>query len=132
TTRKLIATAPLSNSLQVDGTFKLNWNDLSVTVFGSSDGNRRFHPYVIALIGTDEAASGYITLFQTINKYVFNAAGIRYDVQYLLGDGTKDITAAKKFEFLNSRRLMCWPHPIRKIREHRKMVPVEKRWKMIF
>ncbi|CAF1538834.1 unnamed protein product [Rotaria sordida] len=58
TTRKLIATAPLSNSLQVDGTFKLNWNDLSVTVFGSSDGNRRFHPYVIALIGTDEAASG--------------------------------------------------------------------------
>ncbi|CAF4327968.1 unnamed protein product, partial [Rotaria sordida] len=56
-TRKLIATAPLSNSLQVDGTFKLNWNDLPVTVFGSSDGNRRFHPYIIALIGTDEAAS---------------------------------------------------------------------------
>ena len=47
TTRKLICTAPLSSILQVDGTFKLNWNELPVLVFGSSDGNRRFHPYVI-------------------------------------------------------------------------------------
>ena len=63
TTRKLISTAPLSAMLQVDATFKLNWNELPVLVFDSSDSNRRFHPYGIAVIGTDEAASSYITLF---------------------------------------------------------------------
>jgi hypothetical protein len=75
TTRKLISTAPLSALLQVDATFKLNWNELPVIVFGSSDGNRRFHPYGIAVIGSDEAASSYITLFQTIKECVFNVTG---------------------------------------------------------
>ena len=37
--------------LQVDATFKLNWNELPVLVFGSSDSNRRFHSYGIAVIG---------------------------------------------------------------------------------
>ena len=57
TTRKLISTAPLPAMLQVDATFKLNWNELTVLVFGSSDGGRRFHSYGIAVIGTIEAAS---------------------------------------------------------------------------
>jgi hypothetical protein len=75
TTRKLISTAPLSTLLQVDATFKLNWNELPVLVFGSSDGNRHFYPYGVAVIGTDEAASSYITLFQTIKEWVFNVTG---------------------------------------------------------
>ena len=75
TTRKLISTAPLSAMLQVDATFKLNWNELPVLVFGSSDSNRRFHPYGIAVIGTNETASSYITLFQTIKECVFSVTG---------------------------------------------------------
>ena len=113
TIRKLISTAPLSNLLQVDATFKLNWNEFPVIVFGSSDGNRRFHPYGIAVISTNEAASSYITLIQTIKERVFTVTGkqierlvlvntiilyfilgIRYDIQYLLDDGAKGITVA--------------------------------------
>ncbi|CAF1550482.1 unnamed protein product, partial [Rotaria sordida] len=130
TTRKLISTAPLSGMLQVDATFKLNWNELPVLVFGSSDGNRRFFPYGIAVIGTDEAASSYITLFQTVKECVFNVTGLQYNVQYLMADGGKGITTAQQFELPNCRRLMCWSHAIRKIRQHRKMIPVEK-WRGI-
>ena len=72
TTRKLISTTPLSAMLQIDATFKLNWNELPVLVFWSSDDSRRFHPYGIAVIGTDEVASSYITLFQAIEECVFN------------------------------------------------------------
>ncbi len=54
TTLKFISAVPLPNLLQVDATFKLNWNDLPVLIFGSSDGNRRFHPYGMATIRTDE------------------------------------------------------------------------------
>ncbi|CAF4881795.1 unnamed protein product [Rotaria sp. Silwood1] len=89
TTRKLISTAPLSGMLPVDATFKLNWNELPVLVFGSSDGNRPFFPYGIAIIGTDEAASSYITLFQTVKECVFNVTGLQYNVQYLMADGGK-------------------------------------------
>ena len=38
-------------------------------------GGRRFHPYSIAVFGTDEATSSYMILFQTIKEYVFNVAG---------------------------------------------------------
>ena len=72
TTRKSVSTATLSAILQVDATFKLNWNELLVLVFGSSDASRRFHLYGIAVIGTDEAASSYMTLFQTIKECVLN------------------------------------------------------------
>ncbi len=138
TTLKLISTARLSNLLQVDATFKLNWNDLPVLIFGSSDGNRRFHPYGMATIRTDEGASSYITLFQTIKECVYNVTSkiiyisllvskipcvrsIQYDFQYLMGDGAMKITASKNFEFPHCRRLMCWAHIILKMREHRKM-----------
>ena len=48
----------------------------------------------------------------------------------MLGDGAKGITVAKDFEFPNCRRLTCWAHAIRKIREHRKMLPIDK-WKTV-
>ena len=70
-----ICRSPLSAMLQVDATFKLNWNELPVLVFWSSDGSCRFHPYSIAVIGTDEAASSYMTLFQSIKECVFNITG---------------------------------------------------------
>lgn len=70
TMRKLISTTPLSSLLQIDATFKLNWNELSVLVCDSSDGNRRFHPFGIGVIGNDEAVSSYITLFQTIKECI--------------------------------------------------------------
>jgi len=43
-----------------------------------------------------------------------------------MADGGKGITTAQQVEFPNCRRLMCWPHAIRKIRQHRKMIPTEK------
>ena len=66
TTRQRISIGQLSDLLQVDATFKLNWNNLPVLVFGCSDARRRFYPFGLALIGADEAASSYIDLFKTI------------------------------------------------------------------
>jgi hypothetical protein len=56
--------------------------------------------------------------------------GIQYEIQYLMADGAKGITAAKNFEFPYSRRLMCWAHAIRQMRQHRKMMPSDK-WKVV-
>ena len=40
------------------------------------------------------------------------------------------ITSAQKEAFPQTRRLMCWTHVVRKCREHRKLVPLEK-WKQV-
>ncbi|CAF1401078.1 unnamed protein product [Didymodactylos carnosus] len=125
-TRQLVSIGSLSSLLQVDATFKVNWNELSLLVFGSSDSNRHFHPYGVALISTDEAADSYMHVFQTLKQVVQSVTGIVFNVAYLLGDGAKGITAAQQHEFPTAKRLMCWAHTLRKCREHRKMVPSDK------
>ncbi|CAF1029452.1 unnamed protein product [Didymodactylos carnosus] len=121
-TRQLVSIGSLSSLLQVDATFKVNWNELSLLVFGSSDSNRHFHPYGVALISTDEAADSYMHVFQTLKQVVQSVTGIVFNVAYLLGDGAKGITAAQQHEFPTAKRLMCWAHTLRKCREHRKML----------
>ncbi|CAF4641180.1 unnamed protein product, partial [Didymodactylos carnosus] len=80
TTRQLISVGALSRLLQVDATFKLNWNELPVLVFGCSDVNRKFHPFGIALISSDESCDSYVKLFQSIKNTVFKVTGIQYEI----------------------------------------------------
>ena len=75
TKRQLIFFRQLSDLLQIDATFRLNWNDLPVLVFGCSDARRRFYPCGIASVGTDEATSSYIVLFKTIKQTVLDITG---------------------------------------------------------
>ena len=72
TARQLISIGQLSDWLQVDATFKLNWNDLPVLVFGCSDTCRGFYQFGLALIRTDEAASSHIDLFKAIKQTILD------------------------------------------------------------
>ena len=49
TTKQLFQQIRYTNYLQVDATNKLTWNDLPLLVFGSSDANRHFKPFGVAL-----------------------------------------------------------------------------------
>ena len=57
TTKQLIQQIQLTALLQVDATYKLTWNNLPLLVFGSSDADRHFCPFGIALVPSDEHAS---------------------------------------------------------------------------
>ncbi|CAF1246400.1 unnamed protein product [Didymodactylos carnosus] len=126
TTRQLVSIGSLLSLLQVDATFKVNWNEIPLLVLGSSDSNRHFHLYGVALISTDEAADSYMHVFQTFKQVVQSVTGIVFNVAYLLGDGATGITASQQREFPTAKRLMCWAHTLRKCRERRKMVPSDK------
>ena len=54
TTKELIRQIQYSLLLQIDGTYKLMWNELSLSEFGTSDCNRNFRPFVVALVCEDE------------------------------------------------------------------------------
>ena len=75
TARQLIPIEQLSDLLQRDPIFQLNWNDSSVLAFGCSDARQRFYSFGIPLIGTDEAASSYIGLCKTIKQTVLDING---------------------------------------------------------
>ncbi|CAF1108710.1 unnamed protein product [Didymodactylos carnosus] len=50
TTKQLFQQIRLTTYLQVDATYKITWNELPLLVFGSTDANRHFKPFGIALI----------------------------------------------------------------------------------
>ncbi|CAF2642268.1 unnamed protein product [Rotaria sp. Silwood2] len=126
TTKQLIQQIQCTTLLQVDATYKLTWNNLPLLVFGSSDADRHFCPFGIALVSSDEHSSCFKELFiqlQNISAKYFNR---QYTVNYIMADGAPGITKAQQEVFPQAKRLMCWAHTVRKIREHRKLVPTDK------
>ncbi|CAF1120089.1 unnamed protein product, partial [Didymodactylos carnosus] len=130
TTRRLLSTASLSVYLQVDGTYKLNWNNFPVLVCGTSDAQRHFHPFGIALVHSDESTACYVDLFKALKWSIPLVTNEAYYIHFLMADGSKAITKAQQQEFPCIRRLMCWAHVIRRCRAHKKMVPDDK-WPQI-
>ncbi|CAF0902265.1 unnamed protein product [Didymodactylos carnosus] len=126
TTRRLLSASSKSTYLQVDGTYKLNWNDFPLLICGTSDSQRHFHPYGIALVNSDEAATCYIELFKTLKWSVPLVTHQAYVVNYAMCDGSKGLTSAQQQEFPAALRPMCWPHVIRRCRAHRTLVPKDK------
>ncbi|CAF5050919.1 unnamed protein product, partial [Rotaria magnacalcarata] len=130
TTKQLLKDTQLSSLLQVDATYKLTWNELSLLVFGSSDADRHFRPFGVALVSSDEGSACYIDLFKQLKLISGQENQREYIVHYVMADGAPGITRAQKEIFPQARRLMCWAHVARKCREHRKLVPTDK-WQQI-
>ena len=66
TTKELIRQIQCSPLLQVDGMYKLVWNELPLLVFEASDCNRSFRSFGIALVSKDESSSCYEHLFNCL------------------------------------------------------------------
>ena len=67
TTKQLFQQIRLTTFLQVDATYKLTWNNLPQLVFRSTDANRHFKPFGLALMSTDDDSECFIDLFNSIN-----------------------------------------------------------------
>ncbi|CAF4402558.1 unnamed protein product [Rotaria socialis] len=121
----------LSSLLQVDATYKLTWNELPLSVSGSSDADRHFRSFGVALVSSDEGSACYIDLFKQLKLISGQENQREYIVHYVMTDGAPGITRVQKEIFPQARRLMCWAHVVRKCREHRKLVPTDKGNKLI-
>ncbi|CAF1398921.1 unnamed protein product [Rotaria magnacalcarata] len=130
TTKKLISQTPLTTLLKVDATYKLTWNELPLLVFGSSDADRHFHPFAIALVSNDEDSICYKDLFNQLQLISTQENNRPFYINFIMADGAPGIRKAQKDLFPGAKRLMCWAHVIRKCHEHRKLVPKDK-WNQI-
>ncbi|CAF3716596.1 unnamed protein product [Rotaria socialis] len=125
TTKQLFQQIRLTTYLQIDATYKLTWNNLPLLVFGSTDANRHFKPFGIALISHDENAECYKQLFNSINTLAIQEFNHPCLINQLMGDGAQAITTAQELLFPSCRRLMCWRHMIQKCRSHRNLATKE-------
>ncbi|CAF3469772.1 unnamed protein product [Rotaria sp. Silwood1] len=130
TTKQLFQQIRSTTLLQVDATYKLTWNNLPLLVFGSTDANRHFKPFGMALISTDEDSECFIHLFNSINALFLQEFNEPCSINQIMADGAPAITNAQNTVFPNSRRLMCWSHMIKKCRHHRNLVN-KNDWLMI-
>ncbi|CAF5150168.1 unnamed protein product, partial [Rotaria magnacalcarata] len=87
TTKKLISQTPLTTLLKVDATYKLTWNELPLLVFGSSDADRHFHPFAIALVSNDEDSICYKDLFNQLQLISTQENNRPFYINFIMADG---------------------------------------------
>jgi hypothetical protein len=87
TTKELIREIQYSPLLQVDATYKLNWNELPLLVFGTSDRKRNFRPFGIALVCDDENSTCFEHLFNSLRSLSIQQLHESYSPKFIMADG---------------------------------------------
>ncbi|CAF1306954.1 unnamed protein product, partial [Rotaria sordida] len=131
TTRQLLSTCKWSCTLAIDCTYKITSCELPLLIFGTSDINRRYFPMGLCLISTDETTKTFVTFLKGIQVWAATANHQPYTINVIMADGAPGLTAAVSNELPTCRRLMCWPHVLRKVREHRSLIKNKEKFLMV-
>ena len=113
TTKYLMGNLGKGSCLQVDATYKLlkHPDKGMALLLGTSDVKKHFHPIFIS-ISSNEDEDAYSRLFQSVKNINPN-----YEPKAIMGDGSKSITKAAKKKFPTARRLMCYFHVTKHVKE---------------
>lgn len=114
TTRRLLESyAAAKTNVHADGTYKLDWNKHPVLIVGTSDFDRKFHPFGIA-VTTRETHFDYKFLFGCLDKGVDKLGLERPTCPLnLIADAAPAITNGFMESSLGPRlrtRIVCWFH----------------------
>jgi hypothetical protein len=116
---------------QTDCTYKLTWNDYDVLIAGTSDANHRFFPIALFLISDSESAVTYHQMFQSLDSASTRVNQIQFCPSYVLADGCPGISKAVAERFPHARRLMCWFHVTKAMKENRGKGFPQVEWKKL-
>jgi len=125
---RLLAIVKQSKSVSIDATYKLNWHGFPVIVCGTTDAQRQFHPYAVALVRNEQARS-YEFVFESLLTAVPD-----FKPTVLQADSAGAITSGFQTSFRHDyTRLNCWAHAERNFEERlkRDQVPDDKKEKVL-
>ena len=88
--------------LQVDATYRINWQGFPLFAFGSSSSTGSFFGSGV-ILSSHEDHKAWEFLFQFVKKQ-------NVEPKINLSDGDNAITKGLKFVFSNTKRTMCWAH----------------------
>ncbi|KAK7601130.1 hypothetical protein V9T40_008571 [Parthenolecanium corni] len=120
-TRRLLNILPTTDMVQIDATYKLNWQGYPVMVVGTSDRNNVFHPIAMAVC-KGETANDFAFIFKALHNY-----NLEWQPSILLADCSEAITNGFKQVFGEPRvRIMCFFHVLKNIEKYFKVITKKK------
>ena len=106
---RLLQIASISTKLHANATYKLNCHGFPVLLLDTSDCDRKFHPFGLAIC-SDEKESGFTFIFKRISDGVQRITASDFTPEVLIADGSGAIRSAFQKLFNNDRMVMCWSH----------------------
>ncbi|CAF4947771.1 unnamed protein product [Pieris macdunnoughi] len=115
TTKYLIGLSRQCSVLHADATYKLIWQGFPVLVIGTTDRDKHFHPFGLA-VTTAERTEDFIFLFSALKKAVFSIFSYTLSCKVLVCDAAKAIQTAFACTFGTDTVIrMCWAHAKKKM-----------------
>ncbi|CAF0858135.1 unnamed protein product, partial [Brachionus calyciflorus] len=114
TTRRLLKNALDAKYILSDATYKLTYGGFPALTGGTTDKNKNFHPFGLALCSTENNLD-FAFFFRTIKSVCFRVYGHTITPTILVADSADAITIGFKKVFEMSKRVNCWAHVIRNI-----------------
>ena len=91
TSRRLLEHVIRSTHLAVDTTFKLTWQGFPVFMCGTTDLDKRYHPFGLGLC-SEETFHDHAFIFDSIKKAALEVYGFELKPTVLLADAASEIT----------------------------------------
>lgn len=115
--KTLLALARNVKHIHADATYKLVWQGFPVLVVGTTDRNRQFHCFGIAVC-VNEKTEDFEFLFSSLQKGVNKIFNEVMSPQILISDASESIhNGFKKVFGGNSTIIMCWAHMKRNVQK---------------
>ncbi|CAF3873774.1 unnamed protein product [Rotaria sp. Silwood1] len=124
--KRLLQIASISTKLHADATYKLNWQGFPVLVVGTSDCDRKFHPFGLAVC-TDEKEPEFEFIFKSISDGVNRITGSAFTPEVLIADGSGAIRNAFQKFFNRDKMVMCWSHMRRNVEKKLKSLKIDSK-----
>lgn len=110
-TKLLLRQAINVSKLHTDATYKLVWQGFPIIVIGTSDSNRKFHPFGV-MVSTNERSEDFEFIFQSLKNGVYKLTNevidpdvLNCDAAFQIHNGFKKVYPLKKDNII-----MCWAH----------------------
>lgn len=115
-TKLLLKSAVTVDKMHTDATYKLIWQGFPVLLFGTTDSNRKFHPFG-ASVCTNERAEDFKFIFQSLKDKVMELFEEEIKPGVLICDAADSIHNGWKevFPLHVNDIIMCWAHVRRAI-----------------
>ena len=121
-TKRLLEIASRATHIHADATYKLIWQGFPVLVVGTTDLNKAFHPFGLAVC-KDEQTKDFEFLFESLQIGLDKIGKPRIEPSALVSDASFAIINAFSNIFTNDHDIiMCWAHMKRAVETKSAMI----------
>ncbi|CAF1118993.1 unnamed protein product [Rotaria sordida] len=114
TTKRLLQIASRSKKIHADATYKLLWQGFPVLIVGTTDLDRHFHLFGMAVC-SNEATQDFRFIFRALQEGLQKLNLEEINPDFLITDGADAMRNAFQDVFGEKPMVMCWAHMRRKV-----------------